>query len=551
MPIAPSSRRLLAAVFLAGVLVVGAAVPTSAATASSDDNNTASSDDGTASSGGSEDGTASSGESDGTSPSADAPTAEDPDRWIIGGTLASAADWPAQVALFAQYPGERGRYFTCGGTVIDPSWVVTAAHCVYEQAVAPPQWRPSYSVRVGSADRERGGRLIPVQRVVIRPSFSPSTLRDDVALLQLSRPAGVDRNLQVASPTDIPPSGATVTAAGWGDSDGVPASQRTLLRQVDLPALNGVECQDELAAIAPEFGTPTYHSSYLCTGPLGSGGMGPCYGDSGGPLVWETGGRKVLVGIVSWGAHCASPESPSVFSKVANHSRWIAQTIQYGPHWNGEEFTYAVGAAYLDRSIFDAWGPISVPPGDPAAYIAGLHTRTDVTRRDATVARLYRAVLGRKVEAYGYQYWRERLVWGEISTTRVAEVMTRSAEFRATYGSLGNQAFVEQLYLNVLGRAGAPGDVAYWTNRLDAGESRGRIVLLITESAENRVRSQATIDVEVMFLNLLGRVPVAYEAAEWAGRSLVETAYFLLHSHSYAQRWRTGYGEPVLPGYAN
>ncbi len=467
-----------------------------------------------------------------------------PDDRIIGGIKAPAGAWPSVVALMVDW-GDGYVEQNCGGTLIDPTWVLTAAHCVSDGPGYPMPLN-MLRVRVGTQDLAHGGQDIRVSRVVVRPTFSYERISDDVALIQLARPVDKARPLEVASPTDIPWTGANLTIAGWGYSDAPGEEIPDHLRQVDVPALSGSECKAEINSAAAELGTPTYHSSHLCTGPLGSGGRGACYGDSGGPLVWENGGRKIIVGLSSWVVRgCASPESPTVFSKVASASRWITQTIQYGPHPSAEDFAFATAIAYWN---FDPnWGPGDLPsPGEPGAHIAELHTLPVVTRRDATIVRLYDAILGRRVEAYGYEYWREAMFYprygpngpiGTYSATRVAEVMARSTEFKAEYGALGDEAFVEQLYLNVLGRAGAPDDVTYWTGRLTAGNSRGKVAALIAESAENRAATQAEVDVQVAFLNLVDRVPADYELDLWKTRPLADLGRFLVHSVAYARQW--------------
>jgi hypothetical protein len=467
-----------------------------------------------------------------------------PDDRIIGGIKAPPGAWPSIVALMVDW-GDGQLQQNCGGTLIDPVWVLTAAHCVSDGAQYPMPTR-MLRVRVRTQDLAHGGQDMRVSRIVVRPTFSYERISDDVALVQLARPVATARPLEVASPTDIPWSGANLTVAGWGYSDAPGEEVPDHLRQVDVPALSGSECKTELDNASVEFFSPPYHSSHLCTGPLGSGGKGHCYGDSGGPLVWENDGRKIIVGLSSWVVTgCASPETPSVFSKVASASRWINQQIQYGPHYDAQDFGFSLLIDYL---AFDPnRGPGAIPVGEPGAMVAGLHGDPRVVRRDGAIARLYQAILGRRADYWGYQYWRERMFYGAwdgtgaYSATRVAEVMARSAEFKAEYGSLGDEDFVEQLYLNILDRAGAPGDITYWTGRLSAGDSRGKVAALITESAENRARTQAEVDVQIAFLNLIGRAPADYELDQWKAEPLADLGRFLIHSVAYARNHSYGY----------
>lgn len=512
MPIARPSGRLVAALLaLATALVAlaGSALPAAGATASSDPG---------------------------------APPPATPDSRIIGGVEAPSGAWPSVVGLFVTDPYEGYEYFSCGGTLIDPSWVLTAAHCVVGEGPGDTIRPWDLKIKIGTQDLSAGGQMIRAAQIIVRPSFSYDRISDDVALVRLSRPSDRARPLEVASPTDIPWSGAALTTAGWGVSNYDTFESPVRLRQVGVPALSGVECQTALNEAAAEMGTPSYHSSHLCTGPIGSGGQGPCYGDSGGPLVWEKDGRKILVGVVSWGAYCASPETPSVFSKVASASRWIAQQIQYGPHVDGRDFAASVRYAYFGFD-FTTEPTFPADPGEPGAYIAGLHQTPTVTRRDGSIVRLYQAILGRRAERHGFQYWRERMLFSDFGITRVAEVMAKSAEFKTTYGSLGDEDFVETLYQNVLGRAGAPADVDYWEGRLAGGESRGRIAALIAESAENKARTQAEVDVQVAFLSLVQRAPAAYEIDQWTTKPLADLGRFLVHSVAYARLWGGGYYE--------
>lgn len=71
----------------------------------------------------------------------------------------------------------------------------------------------------------------------------------------------------------------------------------------------------------------------LCAGILDTGDKDSCRGDSGGPLVVTNNldvDGDVLVGITSWGYHCASEHYPGVYTRVSYHSDWIAIEVLFG-----------------------------------------------------------------------------------------------------------------------------------------------------------------------------------------------------------------------------
>ncbi|MFC0406927.1 DUF4214 domain-containing protein [Roseomonas elaeocarpi] len=118
----------------------------------------------------------------------------------------------------------------------------------------------------------------------------------------------------------------------------------------------------------------------------------------------------------------------------------------------------------------------------------------DLSETAAQVARLYDTALGRLPDAGGLSYWRGAIDSGTAQLTDLATAFVNSQEFQATYGSLSNRAFVEQVYQNTLDRAGDAGGVDYWTHLLDSGAAgRSAVVIGFSESAEHEALTAPNI----------------------------------------------------------
>lgn len=229
---------------------------------------------------------------------------------VVGGELAGAA--PFMVGILDD--GDTRAY--CGGTLIAPRVVVTAAHCVDT---------PSRRVRVAlgvslNANLDRV-TAIDVRAIRLHPGFDVKSLQNDIALLFLAPhdPAtlpGPVEPLALNGDEAMPEGGqpAAVTAIGWGSISSYGSLFRPELRQVTLPVVPVDTCKTL-------FGFATVTGQQICAGELDGGGADACQGDSGGPLVQ---GDK-LVGIVSWGHGCAQAGKPGVFTRVSSYSTWIAE----------------------------------------------------------------------------------------------------------------------------------------------------------------------------------------------------------------------------------
>ncbi len=163
---------------------------------------------------------------------------------------------------------------------------------------------------------------------------------------------------------------------------------------------------------------------------------------------------------------------------------------------------------------------------------------------DGQLARLYRAYFDRNADAEGLRYWREVRSNG-VPLAQVSSLFERSAEFDLTYGSLTDDRFVTQMYLNVLGRSPDPAGFDYWMGLLAEDVSRGEVVLGFSESAEF-IRITETVApqsaragaLERIHMATLRRAPTSQELnALSAAGSLRQAADSLVNSAESRAEW--------------
>jgi secreted trypsin-like serine protease len=229
---------------------------------------------------------------------------------IIGGTGASTQQEPWMVALGSRsvYGDYRSGQF-CGGTLVSPTKVVTAAHCLYDESTMRPADRPDLKVIVGRSDLSTSaGSEVAVSQVWIDPDYSMRSNMWDVAVLTLAVPQPGRGVLPLVDQGTTAPyrAGTVATVFGWGDTRGNGQYPMTL-HSVQVPMIADSTC-------AQDYPDGAFRASTMvCAGEQNQGGRDACQGDSGGPLV--VAGR--LVGLVSWGAGCAEAGHPGVYTRVA------------------------------------------------------------------------------------------------------------------------------------------------------------------------------------------------------------------------------------------
>ena len=244
---------------------------------------------------------------------------------ITNGSDADAGDHPYMAALLSSGVEDRFQAQFCGGAVIDPEWVLTAAHCVVSDGEVAPA--DSIDVLIGSVDLTRDdGERIGVRTIVAHPDYDEVSMQNDLALLRLDA-ATTAETLPWATDGQLEAAGTTVTLTGWGgtstDQDDQTFASR--LQVADMPIISDAECATQLEG---SFDALTM----LCAGDPeddADGGIDACQGDSGGPLVaTEPNGTRVQVGIVSFGPTCGF--TPSAYTRVSTYVDLIEATVGGG-----------------------------------------------------------------------------------------------------------------------------------------------------------------------------------------------------------------------------
>ncbi|XP_029841160.2 trypsin beta [Ixodes scapularis] len=230
---------------------------------------------------------------------------------IVNGSATSIARFPWMVRLRTKY---HKKWHGCGGAILTPKHVITAAHCIRRKLNREPR---KIMVRYGSSVRARM-QEVRVRGYYRHERYSQQTFSNDIAVLLLDQALKLSKKTKAIriSGTDADLAGKRVIVAGWGRPEEGASRRTENLRYTSQVVWPPNKCRRKLRSFNEEI--------HICAyGKISS----TCKGDSGGPVMIRNGNNIEMVGLVSYGIGCNRKGVPSGYTRISHYRSWIANAL--------------------------------------------------------------------------------------------------------------------------------------------------------------------------------------------------------------------------------
>ena len=260
-----------------------------------------------------------------------------PANAVVGGTGASTQDYPyvvtfrlaAAAETLLGLAGQDVPKGFCDGTLVTPTKVLTAGHCVEFMKLAQSLHLSLDKLVFAIASRDdlsnkSAGAEAPVRSVWLHPDFSKTKYlddyryRNDVGVVTLTKPLGsATAPIAAAGQTSLYQAGTPARIIGWG-ATGDQKTDAGILHTATVSVVADADC-----ASPESYGSLYDAAQGVCAGRFDEGGVDTCEYDSGSPLLID----GVVAGITSWGNGCGKPKFPGVYTRVTTFSDVIRAQI--------------------------------------------------------------------------------------------------------------------------------------------------------------------------------------------------------------------------------
>ncbi|XP_013188960.1 uncharacterized protein LOC106133695 [Amyelois transitella] len=233
---------------------------------------------------------------------------------VVGGKVTSIREFPHMALLGWTKLKDGGYAWKCGGSLVSDRYVLSAAHCSFQNRDADVASGAPRVVQLGSTYLDDTGALVVrVSSVIRHPKYSQSRSYYDIALVKMAKSVTFSAVVKPACLGVPPPVGEMVVATGWGRTE-FGGDQSLELRSVSVPIWDMQDCRRILGVTRkmPEGPSP---ESQLCAGEK-KGGKDTCQGDSGGPAQIKDGCLWRIIGVTSVGRSCGAVNTPAIYARV-------------------------------------------------------------------------------------------------------------------------------------------------------------------------------------------------------------------------------------------